>query len=201
MQNLIVCRQLLRRGDIYEEKLWSVINDYSEKCRTIVTYIGNFFLYCKYSSKADKGIPFFKEMDFLQNYFLMEQMFFDTRLELEYESEANVFSIPPFTVFPLVREAALNLAEAGEPATIGITAAAAGEQVQITVRHDIPYGCLSDKDFRVDNTYGFRLLQERIRLSCGGTLEREALAEGLMENIFTIPKVQPAAQGPVYVWF
>ena len=65
LQNLIVCRQLLRRGDIYEEKLWSVINDYSEKCRTIVTYIGNFFLYCKYSSKADKGIPFFKEMDFL----------------------------------------------------------------------------------------------------------------------------------------
>ena len=201
LRNRIVRRQLQRRSDVYEQRLRGAMSDFSEKGRTIVTCIGNFFQFCEYSTGATGGIPFFREMDFLRNYFLMEQMLSGLRFELKYEDEAHTFSIPPFTVFPLVREAALNLIDAGEPATIWIAVATEGEQVRITVRHDIPLKLLSNMDFRTDNTYGFRLLQERIRLSCGGTLEREALKEGLMNNIFTIPMVLPEEQGPVYVWY
>ena len=140
-------------------------------------------------------------MDYLHNYFLMERMFFKTCFELETEYKASGFAIPPFTLFPLIREAALDLAEAGEPARIWVRSEEEGNGIRITVRYDIPYRCLSDEKFREENTYGFRLLQERVRLSCEGSLEREALKEGLMGCTLRLPKLQTIKHGPVYIWF
>ena len=201
LQSRIVSRQLERRGDVYEDRLREDINDYSDKGRTSVTYIGNFFSFCKYGARSRGFIPFLKEMDYLHNYFLLEQMLLDTSFELETEYEASCFAVPSFTLFALIREASLDLAESGKPARIWVRSEEEGDEIKITVRYDIPYRCLADEEFRKENTYGFRLLQERVRLSCGCSLEREALEEGLMGCTFRLPKLQTEEQGPVFIWF
>ena len=65
------------------------------------------------------------------------------------------------------------------------------DKVKITIRHDVPEESLRKADFRASNTYGYRLLQDRIG-QCGGSLTREALADELDQfSFYALPAKLP----------
>lgn len=200
LRDKIVDRQLAVRREEYENALRKSIGEGTEDARFRTTCMANYFSFCDYAKKNDGWICFSKELDFLENYFLMEQSFFGDLFKLHRDYDFLDFSIPPFTLYPLIREAALNLVCQGQPAEIWVLTEKKKDMVRIAIRHDIPEECLRDADFRTSNAYGFSLLQERIR-QCGGSLVREAVPEGLMENVITLPVHAVKELGPVYVWF
>ena len=200
LQYKIADRQLAVRREEYENALRCSICSNMEKARLITTYIANYFSFCEYAKKMGGFIPFDKELYYLENYFLMEQYFFGEQLILHRDCDITDFAIPSFTLYPLVREAALNLVCCDQPAEIWISTRMEEERIRITIRHDVPEKSLRDEEFRESNAYGFSLLKDRIA-ETGGILTRRALPEGLMEVTMALQVRQSDTTGPVYVWF
>ena len=200
LQNKIVDRQIAVRQEEYEDVLRHTLSESSEDAHLKTTYIANFFSYCDYAKKNAGWIPFSKELDFLENYFLMEQLFFGDCFRLHRDCNFIDFAIPSFTVYPLIREIALNLVCCDRLAEIWVSTQKERDTFRIAIRHDVPEESLRDAYFRASNAYGFSLLQERIR-QYGGSLTREALAEGLLEATLILPVKTSKDNGPVYLWY
>ena len=200
LQNKIVDRQLAVRREAYEDMLSQTVSESTEAAHFNTTYIANYFSYCDYAKKNVGWIPFYKELDFLENYFLMEQLFWGDGFRLHRDCDFIDFAIPTFTIYPLIREAALNLVSCNQLAEIWVSARKEREMVRIAIRHDVPEESLKEADFRASNAYGFSFLQELIG-QCGGSLTRVALPEGLIEATIILPVRMSNDAGPVYVWY
>ena len=199
LQEKIVDRQIAVRRNEYESALKQLFGRNIEDAK-LKTYIANYFAFCNYSRKNAGWISFYKELDYLENYFLMEQTFFGDVFRLYKDLAFTDFSIPLFTIFPMIREAAINLVCSGDFAKVWISTYKEKDMIRIVVCHDISEESLQDPDFRVSNTYGFSLLKKRIE-QCSGSLTREAAKDGLMENTLLLPAVKTTETEPIYVWF
>ena len=69
LQNKIVGRQLAVRREENEDTLRQTMSESTEAAHFNTTYIANYFSYCEYAKKNVGWIPFYKELDFLENYF------------------------------------------------------------------------------------------------------------------------------------
>lgn len=200
MLDAIVDRQLAVRKDEYEGVLKRILSSRAENAALYTGSIANFFHYCEYAKRNGGWISFSKELDFLENSFIIEQSFYGECFKLYRDSELVDFGIPVFSIYPLLREAALNLVTCNLTARIWLTADKAGEKVIIAVRHDVPDECLKDEDFIASNNYGFSLLQKHMK-QCGGQLRRDATTNGLIENTVIVPFMTIKSTEPVFLWY
>lgn len=197
----IVRRQLDMRREIYDGLLRRYLKRNTKEAKEIVTRVGNFYSFCNYAFQSVGLISFQREIIFLKDYFQLERFWYGNRFAITTDNTAGNFAIPPFTIFPLVREAAINMTECDEDAVINILVKKVGKKIHISICHDIPYILLCRESFRKENTYGFELLKQNVLLSCGGSLVRKATKEGLMENMIIIPELQTIETGPNYLLF
>ena len=200
MLDAIVDRQLAVRKDEYEGVLKRILSSRAENAALYTGSIANFFHYCEYAKRNGGWISFSKELDFLENSFIIEQSFYGVCFKLYRDCELVDFGIPVFSIYPLLREAALNLVTCNLTAKIWLTANKVGEKVIIVVRHDVPEECLRNAAFVASNNYGFSLLRSYME-QCGGQLRRDATENGLMKNTFTVPIVAIESTEPVFLWY
>ena len=196
----IVDRQIAVRREVYDNVLRHMLCECDEDSSLYTNCIANFYHYCEYAKKNGGWVAFFKELDYLENCCLAEQLFYGDCFELHRDCDFINFGIPVFTVYPLLREAVLNMVSCEMLAEIWITTYTEDEKVKITILHDIPEECLKNADFRASNTYGFSLVQKRIE-QYGGSLKRSATVNGLMENILIIPFMTVKSIEPMFLWY
>ena len=120
LQEKIVDRQIAVRLKAYESTLKQLLRR-NRRDSKLKTYIANYFAFCNYSRENAGWISFYKELDYLENYFLMEQTFFGDVFRFYKDLAFTDFSIPLFTIFPMIREAAINLVCSGDFAKVWIS--------------------------------------------------------------------------------
>ena len=196
----IVDRQIAVRRDVYDSVLRDTLGKCDEDSSFYTNCIANFYHYCEYTKKNGGWIAFSKELDYLENCCLAEQLFYGDCFKIHRDCDFIDFGIPAFTVYPLLREAVLNIVSCEMLAEIWITTNMEGGEVKISILHDIPQECLKNADFRVSNTYGFSLVQKRIE-QYGGSLKRRATTNGMMENILIIPFMTVKSIEPMFLWY
>ena len=198
--DVIVDRQFAVRKDEYDGVLRRILNGRGKDESLYTDSIANFYYYCTYARTNKGWVSFYKELDFLENSFIIEQSFYGVCFKLYRDCEFVDFEIPVFSIYPLLREAALNLVTSNLMAKMWLTANKVGEKVIIVVRHDVPEECLRNAAFVASNNYGFSLLRSYME-QCGGQLRRDATENGLMKNTFTVPIVAIESTEPVFLWY
>lgn len=141
------------------------------------------------SIKADKPIPFEREVLHAKNYLALEQKRFGQRLLVEWEIETTAFLIPALTLQPVVENAV----------RYGVTKRKDGGTVKISVKEtDLSYEVIVADDgigFDVNAVHedgrthiGISNVKERLHTMCGGELEITSTQGVGTVAVLTIPK-------------
>ena len=115
-----------------------------------------------------ENIPFEEELAHTQAYLAIEKTRFSDRLDVTYEMESTIFSLPPLTLEPIVENAVKHGMDPDRDALhILIRTRAVGNGNEITVIND-------GAEFNPTNSEGdgvaLKNVSERLALMCGGTL-------------------------------
>lgn len=124
--------------------IFNVLNSVYELCEEDVSsaqeMIEAFSNYLRYDIKMltkEGTVPFKEEMDSVMNYLKLEKMRFGNRLNYVIDTEEMDFSVPPFSIEPLVENAVKHgICRKKEGGTITITTRKLDDQILIQIKDD-----------------------------------------------------------------
>lgn len=149
----------------------------------------SFFLRGNLDSLSNKKlIPFEKEISHVKDYFYLEKMRFQDRVNLALDLELRDFLLPPMTLQPLVENAVRHgITKKESGGTVTIRSQARDGNVIILITDD---GVGVDVDAPQEDGRshtGIENVRSRIKLQCGGSLEMKSkLGKGTAVQI-TLP--------------
>ena len=144
------------------------------------------YLQNNFTAMVQEGtIPFSEELEHTRAYLAVEQIRFEGRLFVEFDTPNTFFRLPPLTLQPIVENAVrYGLDPDLEPLYISVVTEDTDKGVRVTVEDTGPgYSPLEDDrpHFALDN------IRERLKTMCGGTLEIEQREAGGTKVTIFVP--------------
>ena len=139
-----------------------------EKAQNVILNFSN-YLRQNYSALTNEDtITFTEELEHTKAYLAVEQVRFEGRINIEYDTPHTDFRLPPLTLQPLVENAIKHGRGPGnDTLNISITTAKTGDKSVLTVANTgVEFGAIDSNGTHIamDN------IRERLRLLCDGTL-------------------------------
>lgn len=117
-------------------------------------------------------VHFFQELKLVENYVKLEQMRFGDRLTVRYDIQNSDFSVPPFTVQPLVENAVKHGMKGSSGIHIEIKSWMDNDSFCVMVQDDGPG--FDPSQFDAKESFGLKNMQELLRLWNAGSLTVES---------------------------
>lgn len=141
-------------------------------------------------------IPFSQELKLVESYVKLEQIRFQDRLTVRYDIQHGDFSVPPFTVQPLVENSVKHAMRETSGVRIEIKSWMEGKEFCVMVRDDGPGFDPSQAD--AEESFGLTNIRDLLHLWNAGTLTVESVPGiGVTATLrFTPPRMKyfPAAK-------
>ena len=168
------------RSQIQPHFLFNALGSIAELCDTepqkvkqTILQLAKYFRGILDMLNSQELIPFEQEFNQTRQYLELEQMRFGEDLQVAYHIDCTDFLLPPMCLEPLVENAVRHgiRRNPGGRGTIVLLAAEAPDCYQITVLDDGPGIAPKSQSEWKRIHVGISNVQERLRLTCGGTLE------------------------------
>lgn len=139
----------------------------------------NTYLRKNFTAIAKSGtIPFTEELEHTRAYLAVEQVRFEGKLFVEFDTPYTNFRLPPLTLQPIVENAVKHGVDPElEPLYVSIHTQETVDGIKITVEDNGPgtesdVSAESDRDHQTDGTHtALANIRERLEMTCAGTLE------------------------------
>lgn len=144
------------------------------------------YLRKNFTAVTKKGmIPFAEEMEHTRAYLAVEQVRFEDKLYVEFDTAYTAFHLPPLTLQPVVENAVKHgLDPEMEPLHITIRTRKTDEGSEIVIEDTGPgFTQFDDSELHI----GLANIRERLKLMCGGTLMISSRQEGGTTVTIMIP--------------
>ena len=137
---------------------------------------------------GENTIPFADELEHARAYLAIEQVQFEDRLCVEYDTPHTCFRLPPLTLQPIVENAVKHgLDPEAAPLHITIRTIAANNGSQLIVEDNGPGFDLAELADSPEPHIALTNIQQRLKLMCGGEMKIRPRAEGGTIVTITIP--------------
>ena len=138
----------------------------------------------------DDTVPFTDELEHARAYLAVEQVRFENRLFVEFDTPATQFRLPPLTLQPIVENAVkYGINPEAAPLLIRVVSRETAEGFEVTVSDNGPG--FDERDFlRPDDRephVALNNIRERLTMMCSGTLSVERREEGGSAVTIRIP--------------
>ena len=156
-------------------KAQQVISDFTNYLRKNFTAIA-----------ANEPILFAEELEHTRAYLAVEQVRFEGKLFVKYETEVNVFRLPPLTLQPIVENAVKHGVDPDlAPVTITIKTSETEEEIRLTVEDN---GVGFDHEEAGSTGGALENIRERLKLMCNGSLSIMPREHGGTVVMIRLPK-------------
>ena len=138
----------------------------------------------------DDTVPFTDELEHARAYLAVEQVRFENRLFVEFDTPAVQFRLPPLTLQPIVENAVkYGINPEAAPLLIRVVSRETAEGFEVTVTDNGPG--FDEQDFRKPDDrephVALNNIRERLAMMCAGTLTVERREEGGSAVTIRIP--------------
>ena len=125
---------------------------------------------------SEDSVPFTEELEHTRAYLAVEKARHEDKLFVEFDTPVTMFRLPPLTLQPIVENAVKYGVSPGlDPLHLSIITRESGEGITLLVEDTGPGYTAPEDDkphIALDN------IRQRLKITCGGTLNIEPLEEG-----------------------